>query len=366
LARFSAVRSQEYFSARSRFSDAANGTAYILWHGKEDPHLSEWPQERGQLGEKEGRGRMSLMRSLLLAASQNQWLRDRATRHRFVRNTVSRFMPGERLNDALAAAQILRTKKISTVLTHLGENIKDHAEARQVTEHYLEVLERLEQERLRAEVSVKLTQLGLDLSPEVCFENLKAIIGRARRDSTVWVDMEASNYVDVTLKLYRRVLQVYPNVGVCLQAYLYRTKDDLTKLLPLRPSIRLVKGAYNEPPEIAFPRKKDVDKNYFELAKQLLRGRKENRCLRAAFGTHDVALIRRLSGFAHSEGLSMADLEVQMLYGIQRAEQERLANEGHTSIVLVAYGSYWYPWFVRRLAERPANLWFMARNLFVG
>lgn len=309
---------------------------------------------------------MSLMRSLLLAASQNQWLRDRATHYSFVRNSVSRFMPGESLEDALGAAQTLRSKRIGAVFTHLGENIKDRSEAQQVTEHYLEVLDRIQQKGLQAEISVKLTQLGLDLSSDLCFDNLKTILERARKDSIVWVDMEASNYADVTLDVYRRALQLYANVGVCLQAYLHRTKDDLSKLLPLRPSIRLVKGAYNEPPEVAFPHKQDVDENYFALAKEMLIAKKENRCVRAAFGTHDLALIRRLSEFASMEGLAKAGLEVQMLYGIQRAEQERLANAGCTSIVLVSYGSYWYPWFVRRLAERPGNLWFMLRNVFAG
>ena len=206
----------------------------------------------------------------------------------------------------------------------------------------------------------------MDLSLDLCFEHLNAIIERAEKDSIVWVDMEASNYVDATLELYRRALTAHPNVGICLQAYLHRTKDDLAKLLPLRPSIRLVKGAYNEPPEIAFPRKQDVDENYFELGKQMLEAKKENCCVRAAFGTHDEALIRRLADFASGEGLAKKDFEVQMLYGIQRAEQERLASDGCTSIVLVAYGSYWYPWFVRRLAERPANLWFMLRNVFAA
>jgi proline dehydrogenase len=303
---------------------------------------------------------------MLLAASQNQWLRHRAAHYPFVRRTVSRFMPGETLDDALGAAQILRGKKIGTVFTHLGENVKDGSEAQQVTEHYLEVLERIREKGLQAEISVKLTQLGLDLSPDLCFEHLNAIIARAQKDSIVWVDMEASNYVDATLDLYRRALAAHPNVGICLQAYLHRTKDDLAKLLPLRPSIRLVKGAYNEPPEIAFPRKQDVDENYFELGKQMLRAKKENCCVRAAFGTHDVALIRRLADFASSEGFGKRDFEVQMLYGIQRAEQERLASEGCTSIVLVSYGDYWYPWFVRRLAERPANLWFMVRNVFAA
>ena len=309
---------------------------------------------------------MSLMRSLLLAAARNQWLREHATRYSFVRGTVSRFMPGETLDAALAAAESLRSKKIGTVFTHLGENVKDRAESQQVTEHYLEVLKRIRASGLQAEISVKLTQLGLDLSPELCFEHLNAIVERAQKDSIIWVDMEASNYVDATLDLYRRALTAHPNVGICLQAYLHRTKDDLAKLLPLRPSIRLVKGAYDEPPEIAFARKQDVDESYFELGKQVLRAKKENRCVRAAFGTHDVALMRRLADFAAAEGFGKKDFEVQMLYGIQRAEQERLASEGCTSIVLVAYGSYWYPWFVRRLAERPANLWFMVRNVFAA
>jgi proline dehydrogenase len=309
---------------------------------------------------------MSVMRSMLLAASQNRWLRDRAAKYWFVRRTVSRFMPGETLDDALGAAQTLSAKKIGTVFTHLGENIKDREEARQVTDHYLEVLERIRQKGLRTEISVKLTQLGLDLSPDLCFDNLKAIIARAPKDSIVWVDMEASNYVDVTLDLYRRALVVFPNVGICLQAYLYRTKDDMAKLLPLRPSIRLVKGAYNEPAEIAFPNKADVDESYFSLGKEMLLAKKDNRCVRPAFGTHDAEMIRRLSEYAAKEGFSKAEFEVQMLYGIQRAEQERLANEGCTSLVLVAYGTFWYPWFVRRLAERPANLWFMLRNVFAS
>lgn len=309
---------------------------------------------------------MSVMRSMLLAASQNQWLRHRAAHYSFVKRTVSRFMPGETLDDALVAAQTLRGKKIGTVFTHLGENIQDRSEAQQVAEHYIEVLERIREKGLQAEISVKLTQLGLDLSPDLCFEHLKDIIEHAQKDSIVWVDMEASHYVDATLDLYHRALAAYPNVGICLQAYLHRTKDDLAKLLVLRPSIRLVKGAYNEPPEIAFPRKQDVDENYFELGKQMLLARKANRCVRAAFGTHDVALMRRLADFAAAEGFAKSDFEVQMLYGIQRAEQERLASEGCTSIVLVAYGTYWYPWFVRRLAERPANLWFMVRNVFAA
>jgi len=302
----------------------------------------------------------------LLAASQNVWLRQHAVNFPFVRRSVSRFMPGETLDAALVAAQGLLQKRIGSVFTHLGENVSDREEARKVTEHYLEVLDRIHQLNLLTEISVKLTQLGLDLSPDFCFENLERVIQRESPRAIVWVDMEASNYVDVTLEIYRRALKRYPNVGICLQAYLYRAKKDWEDLLPLRPSIRLVKGAYKEPPSIAYPKKPDVDENYFALAKEMLRAKSAGQCVRAAFGTHDISLIRRLTDYLAEQKLSKADLEVQMLYGIQRAEQERLARDGCRSIVLVAYGTYWYPWFVRRLAERPANLWFMLRNVFAS
>lgn len=309
---------------------------------------------------------MALMRTMLLAASQNVWLREHAVKYPFVRRSVSRFMPGETLEDALAAAQSLRQKGVGSVFTHLGENVADRNEARWVTEHYLQVIDRIHESGTNTEVSVKLTQLGLDLSPEFCTENLEQIIQRERKEAIVWVDMEASNYVEATLDIYRRALKNHPNVGICLQSYLYRTKKDLADLLPLGPSIRLVKGAYKEPAEIAFPKKTDVDENYFALAQEMLRAKTAGQCRRAALGTHDTALVARLAGVVQKEGYAKSDLEVQMLYGIQRAEQERLAREGYRCAVLVAYGTYWYPWFVRRLAERPANLWFMLRNVFAS
>jgi len=309
---------------------------------------------------------MALMRSILLAASQNTWLRENAVNYPFVRRSVSRFMPGESLDDAMQAARGLEQKKIASVFTNLGENVKDRSEALQVTEHYVEVLRRIHDSGLQTEISVKLTQLGLDLSPDFCFENLDRIIARENKDAIVWVDMEASSYVDATLDIYKRALGKYPNVGICLQAYLYRTQKDVDALLPLRPSIRLVKGAYKEPLEIVFPKKQDVDENYFTLAAAMMAAQSAGSCLRAAFGTHDVNLIRRLANHAARNGFPKNHFEVQMLYGIQRDEQVRLAREGYRSGVLVAYGSYWYPWFVRRLAERPANLWFMAKNLFAS
>jgi len=309
---------------------------------------------------------MALMRSMLLAASQNTWLREHAVHYPFVRQSVSRFMPGETLQAAISAAEILHQKNIATIFTHLGENISDRDEARQVAEHYLDVLDKIHQRNLHAEISVKLTQLGLDLSPDLCFDLLVQILQRENPGSIVWIDMEASNYVDSTLDLYKRALKKFPNVGICLQAYLFRTKNDLTDLLPLKPSVRLVKGAYKEPPEIAFPKKTDVDENYFSLAQDLLRAQSAGNCLRATFGTHDLDLIRRLVSFVAAQNYPKSALEIHMLYGIQRAEQQRLAQSGARSAVLVAYGTYWYPWFIRRLAERPANLWFMLRNVFAS
>lgn len=307
---------------------------------------------------------MGLMRSFFLACSQSKSLRERATRYGFVRRAVSRFMPGESVSDALAAAVTLRDQSIGTVFTLLGENISDSAEAGRVTDHYVDVLRRIREMGLGTEVSVKLTQLGLDLGPDLCYANVKKIIEAAGSESVVWLDMEASNYVDATLELYRRARHDFPNVGVCLQAYLYRTADDVAGLIPLGPAIRLVKGAYKEPPKIAFPHKKDVDENYFAIAKQMLSEDARSRGMRAAFATHDCKLIRRIVEYAEALKLGKDGFEFQMLYGIQREEQNRLAREGWKSIVLVSYGSYWFPWYMRRLAERPANIWFVVRNLF--
>jgi proline dehydrogenase len=309
---------------------------------------------------------MGVMRSALLACSQSAWLRGRATHYRFVRRAVSRFMPGETAEDALATAQKLKQQSIGAVFTRLGENVTDPAEAAQVADHYLGVLDRIRKLELSAEVSVKLTQLGLDLGQELCYSNLIRIIQRAGASSVVWIDMEASQYVDSTLEIFRRARTSYPNVGVCLQAYLYRTAADLESLIPLCPAIRLVKGAYNEPHQIAFARKKQVDENYFRLVTRILSDEARATHLRAAIATHDCRLIQRIIEFVKSGNLGKDSLEFQMLYGIQTQEQLRLAREGWKSIVLVAYGSYWFPWYMRRLAERPANVWFVLRNLLAA
>ena len=304
------------------------------------------------------------MRRSLLKASQSQWLREHAPRYGFMRRTVTRFMPGENVEDALAAAQTLASNGIGAVLTHLGENITDRAEAQEVTKHYQDVLDRIRAANLPAEVSVKLTQLGLDLDNEFCYSNLVALIEHTPAEKTLWIDIEQSPYVDVTLQLYRRARKAYANVGVCVQAYLFRTEKDLDALISIGASVRLVKGAYNEPAEIAFPLKRDVDENYLHLAQRLLSPESRKMRVRAAMATHDRALIKKIVEWSASQGIAKTNLEFQMLYGIQRAEQIRLAREGYRCNVLISYGSFWFPWFMRRLAERPANVIFLARNFF--
>jgi proline dehydrogenase len=307
---------------------------------------------------------MGLLRRGILMASQSPWMREHAPRFGFMRRTVTRFMPGEDVHDALSAAHTLAASGIQSVLTHLGENITDRGEATHVTQHYLDVTNRILTAKLPTEISVKLTQLGLDLDAKFCYENLLALIANTPPEKVLWIDMEQSPYVDATLELYRRARMSHANVGICLQAYLYRTEKDLDALIPMGAAIRLVKGAYNEPAEIAYPVKKDVDENYLHLAQRLLSPEARRARVRAAIATHDRALIAKIAEWAESQGVPKAQLEFQMLYGIQRAEQLRLAQAGYRSAVLIAYGSFWYPWFMRRLAERPANVLFLARNFF--
>ena len=307
---------------------------------------------------------MSLMRTAILKASASPWMRKNAPRYGFLRRTVTRFMPGENIDDALAAARQLAEKRIATLVTHLGENIADRSEAESVTNHYLDVLRQINAANLPTEVSVKLTQLGLDLDREFCYANLVRLIEATPPDKTLWIDMEQSPYVDVTLEIYLRARKAYANVGVCVQAYLYRTQKDLDSLIAIGAAVRLVKGAYNEPAEIAYPLKKDVDSSYMDLAKRLLSPEARKAGVRAAIATHDRALISSLIDWATAQGVPKNRLEFQMLYGIQRAEQLRLAQEGYRSAVLISYGTFWYPWFMRRLAERPANVLFLARNFF--
>lgn len=306
---------------------------------------------------------MSLARQTLLWISENRKLRQALPRYLFIRRAVSRFMPGEELADALQAAENLRANNITAILTRLGENVSQNAETREVTQHYVEALPQIQQRGLDAYISVKLTQLGLDFDEELCLRNLTAIVERAAAfNNWVWVDMEQSMYVDRTLSLYKKIRRQYANVGVCVQAYLYRTKDDLSDLLSLSPAIRLVKGAYMEPADIAYPEKARVDANYLALA-QFLFDHVKKHGVTVGIATHDKVLIPKIQRAAEAAGLTKNDYEFQLLYGIQTPEQLRLAAAGYRMRVLISYGSYWFPWYVRRLAERPANVFFVLKNL---
>ena len=281
----------------------------------------------------------------------------------FVQRAVRRFMPGETSEAAFEEAVRLSASRITSVLALLGENVTEADEAADVARHYQAVLEEIADRELEAEISVKLTQLGIDIGPDVAAANLESILATAEEGGQfVWVDVESSGYVDRTLDLYRAARSRHMNTGICLQAYLYRTAADLAALLPIDPSIRLVKGAYAEPAEVAFPRKKDVDRNYVELAKTLLDEVRRGG-VRAAFATHDERLIRGIEEEAAERGIARGDLEFQMLYGIGTVQQKELAAEGYKVEVLISYGTAWFPWYMRRLAERPANLWFVMRKM---
>ena len=308
---------------------------------------------------------MSVARTLLLKASDSKWLRENGTRAPFVRRAVSRFMPGESFDDMIVAARAMAAEGVAAVFTRLGENVRDLAEADGVAGHYLNGIDRIRELNLACEPSIKLTQLGLDIDRELAYGHLRDLAARAHAAGNyLWVDMEQSSYVDVTLELTRRLRGEFPRVGVCLQAYLFRTRADLVELMGRGIGIRLVKGAYNEPAGVAFPRKSDVDANYVALAQVMLEAGSRAGGARPVFGTHDVQLIDTIRRHAATIGVKPAEFEFHMLYGIQKATQLRLARDGAAVRVLIAYGPYWFPWYMRRLAERPANMWFVAKSIF--
>ncbi len=273
-------------------------------------------------------------------------------------------MPGEDFDSALMAAQESKPKGIGALFTQLGENITDLAEAAEVVRHFEMVLTKAAAAGVDPVISVKPTHLGLDLDPEATLANLQRLAAAAEAvKGRLWVDMEGSAYTEATLELYEAVRKKHEQVGIAIQAYLYRTAADIGRLLPIQPTIRLVKGAYAEPPENAFPAKRDVDANYLALSTFMLPEVKRGR-LRLVLGTHDVQMISRITQFAEAIGLERSQVEVNMLYGIQSAALAKLGADGHTVRQLIAYGPAWYGWYLRRLAERPANMLFVARHMF--
>jgi proline dehydrogenase len=315
------------------------------------------------------------MRPLLLWASTNPWMRERLPRYGFVQRAVRRFMPGEHADDALREAEQLGREGAATILTLLGENVDSDSEAEAVTDHYLGVLQEVRSRGLDAEVSVKLTQLGLDASLERALERVRTLTsasaqagsasssGKAARPLTLWIDMESSAYVERTLDLYRAVRREHENVGIALQAYLRRTPSDLEALLPLKPIIRLVKGAYLEPTDVAIAQKREVDAAYHVLVKRLLRERKAGRVGRPSIATHDARIVGDVTRMARELELPKDAYEFAMLYGIGTGQQRHLLGQGYRLRVLISYGEAWFPWYMRRLAERPANLLFVAKQM---
>ena len=305
---------------------------------------------------------MSLVRAALLRASRSTWLAEQFRDRAFARRAVRRFMPGEDVAAALEAAASLATANLGSVLTALGERVTTRAEAEAVRTHYLQVLDLIHARALPTHLSVKLTHLGLDIDKAFCAESVEALAERGAATGTMlWIDMEESHYVDATLELYRRVRPKHSRVGVCLQAYLRRTPVDLQSLIAAGGSVRLVKGAYREPPAIAFQRKADTDAAYLALAQRMLASASRDQV--QVFGTHDLALVDRVREQAKTRAIPQGAWEVHMLYGIRSPEQRALVASGVAVRVLISYGTHWFPWYVRRLAERPANVWFLVRSL---
>jgi proline dehydrogenase len=280
----------------------------------------------------------------------------------FARRAVRRFMPGEQMADALAAAEKFRAAGTAVIFTHLGENLARLADADATADHYAALIDAVNARGLDGEMSVKPTHLGLDVDTEVTLGHL-ARLAAAAAPRTLWLDMEGSAYTEATIALYEQLKQRHANSGLCLQAYLKRTYADVQRLLPLEPRIRLVKGAYAEPSDISYQKGRQVDANFLALCVSMLEAKRNGRPLFLGLGTHDVTLIRQLADHAAGNGQGKDAFDVEMLYGIRANQQRKLAADGFSVRVLIAYGEAWYPWYMRRLAERPANVAFALRQL---
>jgi len=300
-----------------------------------------------------------MLRAFFLYLSRNSQVQDWVVRLPVSRRWVRRFVAGERLEEALRVVEALQKSGAKAALDFLGENVRSAEEARQAQQAYQAALDEIHRRGLDCNISIKLTQMGLDLSPDLCFQLVRPIVAQAQAYGTdVEFDMESSAYTDATLRIVHRLRDEFERVGVAIQAYLYRSEQDVWALIRRGIKVRLVKGAYREPPDIAFPTKRQVDANFVHLMEILLDSGHYH-----AIATHDARLIARAIDYARRKGLSPRAFEFQMLYGIRRDLQERLVREGWTLRVYVPYGTHWYPYFMRRLAERPANVLFLLRHI---
>jgi proline dehydrogenase len=301
-----------------------------------------------------------MLRSALLKLSANEKFGTWVTSNGTTRRMARRFVAGETLEEALAAARRCNEAGMMVSLDHLGENVASTSDAQRSRDAYLEIFEAIAQERLQANVSCKLTQLGLDINNEFCAGLVLSIVERAASlDNFLRVDMEGSAYTQRTVDLVKRIRARNPAVGTVIQSYLYRSEKDVADLLSCGCRIRLCKGAYKEPEEVAFPKKADVDANYVRLMQMLI-----SSGFYHAIATHDPRMIGATIRYAAAKGISKDDFEFQMLYGVRADLQRRLVKDGYRLRIYIPFGSEWFPYFMRRLAERPANVGFILRHLF--
>ncbi len=306
-----------------------------------------------------------MLRTVLLWLSQNKAVRRLTTRWGLVRRAARRFVAGDTIEEAIQAIRDLNALGITATLDHLGENVETEEDAARSTEDYLKALDAIGVSGMPSHVSVKLTALGLDLGSELCRANMTRILAKAKAIGTfVTIDMESTEYTDRTLAIFRDLRRDFSNVGIVIQAYLYRSEADITALCQEGAHVRLCKGAYKEPPTQAFPKKADVDGNYVRLMKMLLSPEARANKTFGAIATHDVKMIEATRQYAQEQLVPRDEFEFQMLHGIRRDLQKELAADGYGMRVYVPYGTEWYPYYLRRLAERPANVWFIVSNFF--
>lgn len=300
-----------------------------------------------------------VLRDTMLYLAQNEQLRKFVISNRATRSVSHRFVAGEELDDAIQATRVLNQRGMHVSLDHLGENVSDVREARSAAQDYIAILDTIKKAGVDANISIKLTALGLDISQELCEQDVRKILENAQRYQIfVRIDMEASAYTEQTIDITLRMHQQFEHVGTVIQSCLYRSKKDVEQLIAQGVRVRLVKGAYKEPKTVAFQDKSEVDHNYVQLMKMLLL--KGNY---PALATHDEAIINAACKYARDHGISRDAFEFQMLYGIRRDLQEKLVSQGYNMRIYVPYGSQWYPYLMRRLAERPANLMFVLSNM---
>ena len=305
-----------------------------------------------------------LTRSVLIYLSRHEGLKEFAAHFRLFKKLTTRFVAGETIEEAVAAIRELNAEGCTASFDHLNESVPSPAEAEAEVREYLDILARIDETGIKSNVSIKLTQFGLELDPELAYKNARVVVAdAARRGNFVRVDMEASSVTQQTIDIFKRLRAEFGlnDVGIVLQSYLRRTYDDAVDLLKLPARIRICKGAYNEPPEVAFPDKKDVDENYVRVVQLLL-----SSGIYHGIATHDPKMIAATIDFAARNGIGKESFEFQMLYGVRRDLQRQLAKDGYNMRVYVPYGKHWYPYFMRRLAERPANIWFVLKNLLKG